>query len=625
MRKVTLLLATTALAALLTVVPAWADTTFTVDSANDAPDADPGDGACSTAANECTLRAAIGEANALSGNDVIGFDPSVSGTITLGGSELLINSNLKIEGPGADELSVDANSQSRVFDVQSGTLEISGLTITGGKTDDGSTDICSNADYGGGIFNEATLMLSDSTISRATSECGGGGIYNRGTLTVSNSTITDNTTTHGSAGGIFVEGADTTTISDTTVTRNTAAFNGGGISSGGYAVLTVSDSTISDNTSGYDGGGVYSIPNDRDRGSTSVERSTISGNEAARNGGGIYSRSVSIDGDSGVSKTTVANSTISANTAKEGYGGGLHNENGLTQIGHSTITDNTAPTGQGGGVASYGDGLTRTEVYSSVISANTHTDVDFVLYPGDNSTPRNSFVSEGHNLVGDGNATAALDAQGDQTGVSDPKLGPLQDNGGPTQTHLPLETQGSPVIDRGNGAEGPATDQRGETRPQDHPAFANAQGSDGSDVGAVEVAASAEPPPPPPPEKPVCTIKGTGGRDVLRGTARRDVICAYGGNDTVRGMAGNDLIMGGAGSDTILGDEGDDTIYGGDGKDTIQGNAGNDTIYGGSNNDTMQGNDGRDKLYGGSGDDTMQGGAGADLLKGGTGQDTTQQ
>ena len=59
---------------------------------------------------------------------------------------------------------------------------------------------------------------------------------------------------------------------------------------------------------------------------------------------------------------------------------------------------------------------TRTEVLSSIISANTNTDVDFV-----NGTT-NSFVSNGYNLIGDGNATGAFNQTGDQTGVADPGL-----------------------------------------------------------------------------------------------------------------------------------------------------------------------------------------------------------
>jgi CSLREA domain-containing protein len=127
MRKVTLLLAAMALAVVLAALPAQAATTFTVNSTNDAPDTNAGDEVCDSNSaeegNQCTLRAAIQEANALSGDDVIGFDPPVSGTITLGGTHLLIGSNLKIEGPGADELSVNANSQSRVFNVQGGTVD----------------------------------------------------------------------------------------------------------------------------------------------------------------------------------------------------------------------------------------------------------------------------------------------------------------------------------------------------------------------------------------------------------------------------------------------------------------------------------------------------------------------
>lgn len=124
---------------------------------------------------------------------------------------------------------------------------------------------------------------------------------------------------------------------------------------------------------------------------------------------------------------------------------------------------------------------------------------------------------------------------------------------------------------------------------------------------------------------PRCTIKGTGGHDVIVGTSHRDVICGFGGDDTIKGRGGNDLIMGGGGNDTIQGNAGDDTIYGGDGRDSIQGNDGNDTLYGGSSGDAMQGNDGRDKLYGGGGDDALQGGAGEDTLDGGAGTNVTQQ
>ena len=85
---------------------------------------------------------------------------------------------------------------------------------------------------------------------------------------------------------------------------------------------------------------------------------------------------------------------------------------------------------------------TRTEVRSSIIAGNVNSDVNFL--PG--ST--NSFRSNGYNLIGSGNAIGRFNQTGDQTGVTNPLLGPLADNGGPTWTHAPLV--GSPAIDRGS-------------------------------------------------------------------------------------------------------------------------------------------------------------------------------
>ena len=83
-----------------------------------------------------------------------------------------------------------------------------------------------------------------------------------------------------------------------------------------------------------------------------------------------------------------------------------------------------------------------------------------------------------------------------------------------------------------------------------------------------------------------CTIVGTQGPDLLRGTSRRDVICGLGGNDTILAGRGNDV------------------VYGGPGADVINGGAGRDTLRGGAGNDTLQARDGgRDILVGGAGND----------------------
>jgi hypothetical protein len=70
--------------------------------------------------------------------------------------------------------------------------------------------------------------------------------------------------------------------------------------------------------------------------------------------------------------------------------------------------------------------------------------------------------------------------------------------------------------------------------------------------------------------RPVCTIYGTAGRNVLIGTGGNDVICALGGNDRIAGLAGNDVIIGG---------DGNDVIFGGPGKDRLFGSAGRDKLF----------------------------------------------
>src|SRR6185295_11440420 len=89
--------------------------------------------------------------------------------------------------------------------------------------------------------------------------------------------------------------------------------------------------------------------------------------------------------------------------------------------------------------------------------------------------------SQGYNLIGNTAGTVILGiATGNLLDI-DPLLGPLQNNGGPTDTHALLP--GSPALDAGISG-GPNTDQRGFPRPFDIPALPNA--ADGSDIGAYE-------------------------------------------------------------------------------------------------------------------------------------------
>ena len=172
-------------------------TTFTVNSTMDAVDANPGDGVCDDGAGNCTLRAAIMEANALAGADTItlptgtyllsiagaGEDAAVSGDLDTTG-------DLTITGAGHSTTIIDAAGGDRVFHIISGsTVNISGVTIRGGTIDDS----------GGGILNSGTATLSSSIVagnSATGSLSGGGGVRNDdfGTMTISDSTVSANST-----------------------------------------------------------------------------------------------------------------------------------------------------------------------------------------------------------------------------------------------------------------------------------------------------------------------------------------------------------------------------------------------------------------------------------------------
>ena len=79
-----------------------------------------------------SLRQALVDAN---DGDTINFDSSLNGQrITLTSGQLSVDKSVTINGPGADNLAVDGNAQSRVFGVSSKTVTISGLTITNGTS-----------------------------------------------------------------------------------------------------------------------------------------------------------------------------------------------------------------------------------------------------------------------------------------------------------------------------------------------------------------------------------------------------------------------------------------------------------------------------------------------------------
>ena len=475
-----------------------------------------------------SLRQAIEDANFIAGLDTIKFDENLSGqkiTLTIG--ELEITDDLTINGLGANLLTVSGNNLSRVFLIDDGDrgnqtdVIIDGLTITEGTT----------TDNGGGILNRENLTVLNSDIS----DNAGTGISSmRGNLTVDNSTISDNT----SSGISSVEGYLTvlnSTISDNMglgivgrdgnweITTSTISHNRSGGMSLGWTNFILTNSTISNNT----GSGIRG-----DRVNFEIDNSTISGNTTIDDGGGISGGSYHFSG-------TITNSTITNNTA-DSDGDGVGNGGGVNKY-------------IGGGGMIFKNTIIAGNFDNSPADSERHPDISG---PG--------LGSHGYNLIGDITGIRGFNvstpppnpftALGDLFGTSenplDPLLGPLQDNGGSTQTHALLT--GSPAIDAGDPdfESPPEFDQRGAVFPR--LLDGNGDGAATVDIGAFEFAN---------------IIDGTSGNDLLFGTTDSDRINGFGGNDTLRG---------GAGADILLGQAGDDSLVGGLGLDSLTGGAGND-------------------------------------------------
>jgi hypothetical protein len=245
---------------------------------------------------------------------------------------------------------------------------------------------------------------------------------------------------------------ETVTISGLALRNGHASF-GGGIFNGGAAILTIVSSTLNGNTAGL-GGAIFNT------GTLSIINSTVSDN-SANEGAGMYSNGTN---------TTISNSTFSGNTALGG--GGIVNHFAL-QIIHCTFSNNSADVA--GGVLNTG----TLEIGNSVLNAGAS---GANISNGSGGT----VTSLGYNLSSD-EGGGFLNGPGDQINT-DPLLGPLQDNGGPTFTHALLAD--SPAIDAGdpNFTPPPFFDQRG-------PGFERVVNSR-IDIGSFEVQGSTGTPTP---------------------------------------------------------------------------------------------------------------------------------
>ncbi len=393
------------------------------------------------------LGASLGGCELMDDPQGLVIDPQLaSSTITLSNELPVIKRDLNIDGSPVGGLTIDANYNGSVLRIDEVVVNLNQLTLTGGSASGGP---------GGGlaVTGGASVNITNSTITGNSTTTKGGGIYvEDSSVFLTDTTISDNSAFRG--GGVSAVGSTVTSLRSR-ILENLADAEGR-VAGGGVEVelstLTLTKSTISGNSSTRLGGGIYVY-----RGSVSLSEATISDNKAVR-GGGIYTRS---------SVVNLNNGTLSGNSASENGGGIYAIQSSTVTLSNSTMSENSASTyggvTYGGGIYSYSSTL---NLRNSII-ANSLSGVDCV---DGSSTPLVS--ANANNIIEDGSCyTDALSI--------DPKLGPLRNNGGPTQTHGLLE--GSLAIDAGDNAVCAAApinnrDQRGETRP-----FGAA-----CDIGAVE-------------------------------------------------------------------------------------------------------------------------------------------
>lgn len=419
------------------------------------------------------------------------------------------------EGSGTLQISNSAFGQNLVI---STTYSEGGsaISITAGPGDISDCTFTTNSGVGGGTVkisrSATTVSVATSTFDGNSAGAGAGVSAERSTTAPPVVTVTDCKFSGNTAnlGGAIYTSINDLTLSGCEFNNNTATSFGGALLAHQTAVaLTVTSCKFVGNSTsgaGIGGGAMHTecpsllIQNTQFEGNT-AERGgainlagpnsatwelvgcTFSNNTSTSLGGGgiaVYYLSTSNTGD-----CLMTNCTFSGNAANgTGNGGGLYVRAGNNttinaELTNCTFAENTSATPANGisiaVEASATNGTCAVTFRNTIVSGSGTTNVAVV------GTGTVSLVSDDNNLCSDssGNFTATHDLTN-----TNPNLGPLLDNGGPTKTHMPLP--GSPAIDQGRAIGGVTTDQRGIGRPVDDGAVSNAGNGNGSDIGAVE-------------------------------------------------------------------------------------------------------------------------------------------
>jgi predicted outer membrane repeat protein len=346
---------------------------FVVDSTADEHDLSL-DGICKTASNVCTLRAAVEEANALTGA-VIEI-PALTIALTIG--DLPVSSSMLVRGAGMRATVISAATSHRIFTLAgSASLSLGDVTLRDASISGGS---------GGALSAVSPARFDmDHVLVTNCSAGSGGAIYTTGEFTISSSVFTH---CHATKSGIL--GAI------------------GGV-----------------------GGAVYIAGNASGTALGTLERCTLDTNTSLQSGGAIHLLT-------GYGTVKLVNCTVSGNTAgnpgpdSAGFGGGISIVGSALTLDHATITNNVANASHGGG------GISNTAAASAVgfshsLIADNYDVFNGFLLDGDCA---GSVTSTACNMLGP-SGTGHCTVSGSFI-AGDPLFGPLQDNGGPAPTHALL-------------------------------------------------------------------------------------------------------------------------------------------------------------------------------------------
>ncbi len=327
-----------------------------------------------------SLRRAVLQANTNPGLDQVVFQSTLSGDVTLN-SAIAVTDGVGIAGPGAQQVTLDAEGSDRILSLYGMPANNRGVAIADLTLEDGY------ADYGGAIYSaEAALQITRSTITGNSATAAGGGIYSLdSSLSLVDTRVLDNST-DGYGGGVYAAGS-TVAITRSRMNGNAAAAAGGAVYASNSA-LSLAEARVDSNSSEGYGGGVYAGGSTVDIADSkfayntadssgggiaaansplSMRRTSVGGNESLGYGGGVY---VYGDPAAGSASVEIADSSLFSNYARSDGGAAYLGASGAVTVARTTISGNDANRSGGGLAVGYGANAAPVTISDSTLSGN---------------------------------------------------------------------------------------------------------------------------------------------------------------------------------------------------------------------------------------------------------------